>query len=161
MGRRLQHVIKKVTACYYSIKFQGYVKCNTICYFVSTSLNDLPQRVLFLPSVKDSVPLAIALNAQMGVVETGFLLHRIHKIFKKISDSPLQNRKSCGNMTINNSNLILGFCRTGGMADTVDSKSTARKGVPVQVRGPVLKKNAPAMVGAFFFPGVASSLCVS
>ena len=38
-----------------------------------------------------------------------------------------------------------------GKSDAVDSKSTARKGVPVQVRGPVLKKNAPAMVGAFFF----------
>ena len=29
-------------------------------------------------------------------------------------------------------------CRTGGMADAGDSKSPAREGVPVQVRGPVV-----------------------
>ena len=33
--------------------------------------------------------------------------------------------------------------RTGGMADAGDSKSPARKGVPVQVRGPVMDGKEP------------------
>ena len=52
--------------------------------------------------------------------------------------------------------ISLWTCRTGGMADTVDSKSTARKGVPVQVRGPVFWKTRFSMIFRFLWATVKS-----
>ena len=63
---------------------------------------------------------------------TGFVLFRTRQDI--VSCYPLTKTVFCY--------TILGVrCRTGGMADAGDSKSPARKGVPVQVRGPVLKFN--------------------
>ena len=86
------------------------------------------------------------------MIQQIIILAQTKSNWQGMSEKNLWGLKSCRNKI-----EYRNCCRTGGMADAEDSKSSARKGVPVQVRGSVIldesfpNKSVDSSILLYFF----------